>query len=404
MTRGISIFIPMTLLAALMISAACQVSNSTQPINDSSFKSFQQFLNIHGKQYGSFGELGLRYKAFQDTFSKIQKYQNKHQNATYTLGINKFSDLSPQEFQNTYCNLQTNLTEIAQSQTGDENSFVGGDLFSPNSRVVDIESSTNETDLNNLINNYNGNTILPNKTNNNDTDSVNLKASTSAYCTISSTTVPSAFDWRNCNAVTPVKNQGSCGCCWAFSSIGTIEGQYAIKYGYLVSLSEQQLMNCDTTDNGCSGGFMTTALNFAATNKLGVPGQGAVPYLGYKSTCNTNVGNTVSVKGYSYAGSTSETVIMQFLYKVGPLAVSINSNSYLQNYSSGILNLSASQCSPSVINHAVTIVGYGVENGVNYWIVKNSWGADWGESGYFRIVRGTSACGINNYAVAAILN
>lgn len=392
-------------LISLTLLTICACQASADGI-DGSFKNFQQFVNQHGKTYSSFTELGLRFKAFQDTVNQIKLTQNQIKNATFTLGINKFSDLSPQEFTTKYCNLNTDLATLAQVQTPDSGSFVGGNNYDSSLKVVEAPTIDNSTLLNSTIKiiTKNASNEIANETNTTDSDNVDLKADTSAYCTISSSYIPSAFDWRNCGAVTPVKNQGSCGCCWAFSSIASIEGQYAIKYGYLVSLSEQHLMNCDNSNNGCNGGFMTTAFNSMANNKIGVPGQGVVPYLGYKSYCSSNVGNKVNVKGYTYAGSTDESVIMQYLYRTGPISVGINSNSYLQNYVSGILYLSSYQCNPSVINHAVTIVGYGTENNVNYWIVKNSWGTSWGEKGYFRIVRGIGACGINQYALAPTLN
>ena len=133
------------------------------------------------------------------------------------------------------------------------------------------------------------------------------------------------------------------------------------------------------------------------------------PYKGYKSTCNSNPSKYVNMKvtGYTKWGSSSSTwspvdegEIKEFLYETGPLAIALNADP-LQTYTGGILDKSSSQCPTSGINHAVTMVGYGNENGKDYWIVKNSWGINWGENGYFRIKRGSGTCGVNCYITTA---
>jgi hypothetical protein len=215
-----------------------------------------------------------------------------------------------------------------------------------------------------------------------------------------SANIPDSFDWRAQGAVGAVKNQGSCASCWAFTTTGNLEGLYFIKYGKLLSLSEQQLVDCDTNDNGCNGGMMDNAYTYLQ-NAGGSLLESEYPYTGRKGQCRAYSPNgTVKVTGMIDAGTTDENYIKQMLYNIGPLGVVINAST-LQYYTSGIFNVSPSSCPASGINHGVLLVGYGSENGVDYWIAKNSWGASWGEQGFFRIARGKGLCGINNHVVSA---
>ena len=213
---------------------------------------------------------------------------------------------------------------------------------------------------------------------------------------------PISWDWRTQGAVTAVKNQGSCGSCWAFVAAANLEGLYYIKNKVLNIFSEQQMLDCDNRNSGCNGGNVSVALTYIKnvgglqlTSSYG-------PYAGRKKTCTFNAAKAVvKVKGYVNV-STVETTIRDYLYANGPLPVAINAKP-LQTYRSGILNLNAASCSPTILNHAVVIVGYGTENGVDYWILKNSWGSTWGEKGYFRVARGYGVCGMNRFVYNAVL-
>ena len=221
---------------------------------------------------------------------------------------------------------------------------------------------------------------------------------------------PSSYDWRNYNRVGPVKDQGSCGSCWAFSAIGNLEGLYAAKKGVYKAFSEQQLVDCDTKDSGCNGGLMEYAFTFL--KQLGCLNfEEDYPYTGRKGTCRTNYDKCVdmTITGYKKLGSSASTwspvdedEVKEFLYATGPLAIALNANP-LQTYVSGILDKTAAQCPTSGINHAVLLVGYGTAE-LDYWIVKNSWGKSWGENGYFRIRRGNGTCGINCYITTATVS
>ncbi|KAL9664613.1 hypothetical protein QQ045_020018 [Rhodiola kirilowii] len=209
--------------------------------------------------------------------------------------------------------------------------------------------------------------------------------------------LPKSVDWREKGAVTPVKNQGQCGSCWAFSAVAAIEGIHKIKNGKLVSLSEQALVDCDVnSDNqGCNGGFMEKAFEFIV-DKGGLPTESEYPYDGKQNTCNKKklAKHAVSITGYEIVPRSDEKSLTAAVSEQ-PVSVGIEAGGFLfQLYSGGIFD---GPCG-SQLNHGVTIVGYGEENSEKYWIVKNTWGAGWGESGYIRMKRDTSStkglCGI----------
>ena len=220
---------------------------------------------------------------------------------------------------------------------------------------------------------------------------------------------PTSFDWRDRNRVTPVKDQGQCGSCYAFSTTGNLEGIYGPRGGVLKPFSEQMIVDCDTSDSGCNGGLMQ--YTFTWLSKNGIMFEEDYPYTGVKGSCKKDSSKYVDMKvtGYLKLGSSSSTwspvdeeEVKEFLYETSPLSTTLNANP-LMDYTSGILDLSSSQCPSSGINHAVLLVGFGTDSslGKDYWIVKNSWGQDWGENGYFRIRRGGGVCGINEYIITA---
>ena len=212
---------------------------------------------------------------------------------------------------------------------------------------------------------------------------------------------PESFDWRTKGAVNPVKNQGRCGSCWAFSTNGNLEGLYYLKNQKSISLSEQHLVDCDDLDQGCNGGLMENTFTWLKSH--GSMLESDYPYKQYQDTCKDDPTKYVmKISGYTKLQSRDEDEIKEFLYKTGPLAIAVNAAA-LQFYSGGILDISDLFCDPDSINHAVTLVGYGAEDEQDYWIVKNSWGENWGEEGYFRIARGKGTCGINTYISTANL-
>ena len=213
----------------------------------------------------------------------------------------------------------------------------------------------------------------------------------------SNTTLPTALDWRvasqnpkNIVAVTPVKNQEQCGSCWSFSASGATEGAWAISGNSLVSLSEQQLVDCSGSygNNGCNGGDMDAAFQYIHDH--GLCTESSYPYKAADGTCKKC---TPVAHLNGYIDIPDETGILPELQK-GPVSIGLEADqSVFQFYNGGVLD--DTSCGTQ-IDHGVLIVGYGTDssNGKDYWIVKNSWGADWGENGYIRIVRNKGMCGI----------
>jgi len=201
---------------------------------------------------------------------------------------------------------------------------------------------------------------------------------------------PTSFDARSKGWIPAVRYQGGCGSCWAFTTIASIAANYAKKKGVSPPvLSEQQLVDCSTGDHGCSGGWPVTAANYA---KVGVELDSAYPYVARAETCkfsSSKVKTKVSSTGYT---GTSVSAMKDAIQNYGSLMVALNADK-LQSYYGDII--SASNC-PTNVNHGVNIIGWGKSGSTEYWIVRNSWGSWWGESGYFRIVTGKNACGIES--------
>jgi cathepsin L len=204
-------------------------------------------------------------------------------------------------------------------------------------------------------------------------------------------TAPTAatVDWRTKNVVNAIKDQGQCGSCWAFSTVQTIESIYAINKGKLYSFSEQNLVDCVTTCYGCDGGLMTSALTYVANKQGGkIHTESDYKYTATAGTCkfSSSTAFAAGVSGYSSVTAGSETDLASKCQTYGPIAIAIDASNWsFQLYSSGIYDESA--CSSSNLDHGVGCVGYGTEGSTNYWIVRNSWGTSWGESGYIRMVK-----------------
>eukprot|EP00026_Physarum_polycephalum_P015010 Phypoly_transcript_15588.p1 GENE.Phypoly_transcript_15588~~Phypoly_transcript_15588.p1 ORF type:complete len:287 (+),score=60.12 Phypoly_transcript_15588:59-862(+) len=206
---------------------------------------------------------------------------------------------------------------------------------------------------------------------------------------------PASVDWRNSNAVTAVKNQGQCGDCWAFSTTGSVEGIHAISTGNLVSLSEQNLMDCSSSygNNGCNGGLMDNAFQYIIAND-GVDTEASYPYQGVQGTCNyttSDVGATIS----SYTDVTSgDEGALEDAVAQQPVSVAIDaSHESFQLYTSGVYYEPA--CSSTQLDHGVLAIGYGTQGSSDYWLVKNSWGTTWGIQGYIMMARNqNNNCGI----------
>ncbi|KAM2334079.1 hypothetical protein ACFXTH_011674 [Malus domestica] len=210
--------------------------------------------------------------------------------------------------------------------------------------------------------------------------------------------LPASVDWRKSGAVTGVKDQGKCGSCWAFSTVVAVEGINQIKTKQLVSLSEQELVDCNRDPNkGCEGGLMEKAFEFIKKNG-GITTEQNYPYRASDNPCDSSKmmnSPLVQIDGYENVPENDENALMKAVANQ-PVSVALDAGGTdFQFYAEGVMN---GDCGTE-LNHGVAVVGYGeTQDGTKYWIVKNSWGVEWGEKGYLRIQRGVDKeggmCGI----------
>ena len=294
------------------------------------------------KRYDSVEEEIRRYKIFQENMQLAAYYNDIDKEASY--GITPYSDKLPSEL----------FSETADNDDDDDDSSL---KFDP----------------------------LPSTLN-----------------AVGGISIPDEFDWRNL-AVVEVKNQGQCGSCWAFATVGCVEGSRFVQTRKLTSLSEQELVDCDSTNNGCNGGQAKKALAWIKKNG-GLMSEDNYTYIGRKQTCMFDKSKVVAkVISVFDLGANKPTNMQNFIMIYGPIAVSLDAAKF-SAYLGGIMN--GSGCSSKSTNHAVLIVGWGVDatSGTNYWIIKNSWGSWWGESGYVRLVRGSNACAVETKPFGSIAN
>jgi len=215
----------------------------------------------------------------------------------------------------------------------------------------------------------------------------------------SNVALPDSWDWNAKGAVTPIKNQQQCGSCWSFSTTGSTEGCHQIKTGNLVGLSEQNLMDCSTSygNEGCDGGLMTAAMQYIIANK-GIDTEASYPYTAEDGTCHyTSKDSGATLASFTNVPQGNEADLQAKAY-VGPVSVAIDaSHTSFQLYSSGVYYEPA--CSSTQLDHGVLAAGWGVSGSKDYWLVKNSWGTDWGINGWIWMSRNrNNNCGIATMA------
>lgn len=220
------------------------------------------------------------------------------------------------------------------------------------------------------------------------------------------------IDWRAKGVVSPIQDQGMCGSCWAFSSVSNIESIAAISKNSttITKLSEQQLVDCDHVcgtylgergcDGGCNGGLMPNAFTWVQQN--GITTEAAYPYAANDQRCKANQPVEVKTKGYVML-SQDEKEMAKWIQANGPASVAVDASEWTFYYGGIMYWLCFGSYSFRDLNHAVNIVGFGDANGEPFWTIRNSWGQDWGEKGYARIVRGNNFCGVNLFACSVTM-
>jgi len=221
---------------------------------------------------------------------------------------------------------------------------------------------------------------------------------------------PTSWDWRTKNVVNPIKNQGQCGSCWAFSTIGVIESKFAIKGNTLTSFSEQEIVDCshgcsneppygDVCNQGCNGGWQWNAF-YDIVSWGGVELESQYTYTAQTGTCHkADYKSYAPISNYTCLSTpqgavADEDQMAAYLVANGPIAIAMDAG-LLESYTGGIIDPTTGECSQVQLDHAIIIVGFDVDPTYGeFWIVRNSWGTTWGEQGYFRIVRGKNACGL----------
>jgi len=339
------------------------------------WKKFTSFQEKFNKVYSNLDELERRFTIFRDNLKTITTHNSLlHQN--FSLGINQFTDLLPEEFK-------------AQ--------FTGGYKTNVDGYKTNVDGyKTNVDGYKTNVDGYKTN-VDGYKTN---VDGYKVQVGSYGCTTFTNsiTNVPISIDWRKKNAVTSVKDQGQCGSCWAFSSTGAAEGAWAIKTGNLIDLSEEQLVDCATGmqygSHGCNGGQMEGAFKYLIQN-----GQCDLSEYPYNPDKTNDCKSCTQVAHFDtcYNVKPNDQNSLKSAVAQQPVSVAIEADTqYFQSYSGGILD---SPICGTTLDHGVLIVGYGEENGLKYWLLKNSWSTTWGEEGYFKILRSDSSndpgvCGV----------
>jgi len=311
---------------------------------------FKQWMVQHEKEYAP-EEVNARFNIFKDNLKIIEELNKQYPKTTF--GANKYADMTTEEFKKKY------LSSVDMKSAFDPS-------WPMARRYTDEECCA----------------------------------------------LPDSWDWRTKGAVTPVKNQEACGSCWAFSATGNMEGQWFLSGNDLIGLSEQNLVDCDhhcmqyegedSCDAGCEGGLMPNAFMYVMGNK-GIDTESSYPYLGVDDTCQfTTKSVGATIKNWTMIPG-NETQMAVYMQQNGPISIAVDAEMW-QFYIAGVFY---DPWCGETLDHGVLIVGYGNEidwigNSVEFWIVKNSWGADWGEEGYIRLEKGSDQCGDNLFPCSSI--
>nr|KAJ0228136.1 hypothetical protein LSAT_V11C100011930 [Lactuca sativa] len=339
----------LTLVLAVGLVQGFEYNEKDLETEESMSNLYQRWRDHHNLQETTHAEKHKQFKAFKSNLQHVHK-TNK-MNKLYTLKLNQYAGMTNDEFMSKHTGFKSKRQMhhmLHQSQRNEVTNFMYAD-------AVDV---------------------------------------------------PPAVDWRK-EAVTPVRTQGICGSCWAFSTVDSVEGINQIKTKKLVRLSPQQLIDCDihgVNNRACDGGIMGDAFEYITKNG-GITTEENYPYTGVNVTCNAAkaADHAVSIDGYENVPEENEDALLKAVaHQPVSVAVDAQSNDF-QLYAKGVFT---GECGTDV-NHGVTAVGYGeTDDGVKYWIIRTSWGESWGEKGYMRLLRGVpdkkGVCGVAVYGAYPI--
>jgi len=308
---------------------------------------FEQWMAQYSKVYSTPEEKTLRFSNYKATVARVAQKNKESHGVGATFGVTKFADLSPEEFREKI-------------------------LSKPLVPPTDEEIKANLLEL--------------------DTD-VNVK-------------LQATYDWRNYGGVTAVKNQEQCGSCWAFSTTENIESVWMlgkkISNVSMPGLAPQQIVDCDQSDDGCGGGYPTTAYQYVISAG-GLEPQSDYPYTAENGACSFKSADVYAkISSWKYACSDENEAQMNTnLQNVAPLSICLDAANW-QDYTSGVMT--AWQCAwINVLDHCVQAVGINSAASTPYWIVRNSWGADWGINGYIWLEYGANTCGLTQMVTTSVL-
>ena len=301
---------------------------------------FEQWMAKFEKTYEKVEDFEYRMKVFAENHVKILKH-NLSEGKSFTMKMNQFGDLTSEEFAKMYNGLKVDMSKI-------------GVLGAPATSDIDISD------------------------------------------------LPEEIDWRKKGAVTAVKNQGQCGSCWSFSTTGSLEGANFLATGKLISLSEQELVSCSSSEGNmaCNGGLMDNAFKWIENDNHGIASEDDYPYKsggGNVPSCQKSQHqNVADIESYTDVDEQDPKALMKAVAQQ-PVSIAIEADRHaFQFYSKGVIK--EGTCG-TALDHGVLAVGYGTEDGTDYWLVKNSWASSWGDEGYVKLERnmsktGPGTCGI----------
>ncbi|KAL6865208.1 hypothetical protein ACP4OV_016359 [Aristida adscensionis] len=337
--KKVAMIVAILTLVALNVSYTLATREpSTSGLGEDAMKARHEMWMVeYGRTYKDEMEKAHRFKVFKENIEFIERSNRAAGNRKYLLVINKFADLSNKEFRAMYTRSDPLSSTMAKKISGFK------------------------------------------------------------YANVTLTDLPEEVDWTKKGAVTKIKEQKECGCCWAFCVVAAVEGLHQIKTGQLLSLSAQELLDCTGISHDCTDGIKNQAFKYIIRTG-GIATEDAYPYTGKKGECRT-VEPAVKITGYKRVPRDDEDALAEAVAHQ-PVAVGVEASKF-QFYKDGVFLGKDCGTHP---NHGLTVVGYGSHDGTKYWLLKNQWGESWGENGYMRLERGTNACGIAKYASYPVMD